>query len=193
MGLLKVQSGEIHFDGHSLLNLSTYEISRLGIAYVPEGRRIFSRLSVRENLVATARGAAVEDAWTLSRTLDFFPALAPRMNRHATTLSGGEPHMLAIGRALMLNPSLLIMDEATERLAPLVRRQIWERLEDLKRSGLSILIVDKHIDRLRQLADHHYILEKGRIVWQGDSRQLQQDQVLTAKYIGLQDSAPLSA
>lgn len=190
MGLTSVQHGEIHFDGHSLLSLSSHEISRLGIAYVPEGRRIFSRLSVRENLLATSRGNHAADAWTLERTLDFFPALTPRLHHAGTTLSGGEQQMLAIGRALMLNPRLLILDEATEGLAPMVRSQIWERLDLLKQSGLSILIVDKHIERLKLLADHHYILQKGRIVWQGDSQQLQKDQAHTEKYIGLQNTPP---
>ena len=193
MGLLRVQAGTIRFDTQPLTKMRAYEISRLGIAYVPEGRRIFSRLSVRENLLATARETRASGAWNLQRVLDFFPALAPRQHHRGTTLSGGEQQMLAIGRALMLNPRLLILDEATEGLAPLVRGLIWERLEDLKRSGLSILIVDKHIERLKRLADHHYIIEKGRIAWHGDSAQLHQDQTITARFIGLQDSRTGSA
>jgi len=186
MGLVSIQSGQITFDHTPLTNISTFRISRLGIGYVPEGRRIFPNLTVAENLLATARGSGMENAWTLARVLEFFPALKPHLKQMGGTLSGGEQQMLAIGRALLLNPRLLILDEATEGLAPLIRQQIWDRLADLKHSGLSILIVDKHIARLKELADYHYIIEKGRIVWRGNSKELDADEQVTEKFIGVQ-------
>ncbi len=186
MGLVKVHSGEIELDGQSLIDQSSFNISRLGVAYVPEGRRIFGNLNVHENLIATARGQQAENAWSLERVLEFFPALKPRLKQMGGTLSGGEQQMLAIGRALLLNPRVLILDEATEGLAPLIRQQIWDRLADLKHTGLSILIIDKHIARLKTLADFHYIIEKGRIVWRGDSEALDADEQVTEKYIGVQ-------
>lgn len=186
MGLVCVHRGGIEFEQQSLRAMPSFEISRLGIAYVPEGRRIFANLSVAENLLATARDNKSDRAWTLARVLKFFPALEPRLKQMGSTLSGGEQQMLAIGRALMLNPKLIILDEATEGLAPLVRQQIWDRLADLKQSGLSILIIDKHIAKLKLLADHHYIIEKGCIVWQGNSQQLDADEQVTQKYIGVQ-------
>ena len=152
---------------------------------MPEGRRIFPGLNVRENLYATARSGA-HSTWTMERVLDFFPTLKERLNHPGGTLSGGEQQMLAIGRALLLNPKLLILDEATEGLAPMVRQQIWERLQTLKESGLSILIIDKHIKRLKSLADYHYVVEKGRIVWRGDSQALDADEQATRQYIGVQ-------
>lgn len=186
MGLAAVTRGKIEFTGVPLTHMESYQISRLGIGYVPEGRRIFANLSVRENLVATARNRATGDAWNLEKVLAFFPALEPRLTQMGSTLSGGEQQMLAIGRALLLNPTLLILDEASEGLAPLMRQQIWARLEDLKHSGLSILIVDKHIAHLKSLADYHYIIEKGQIVWRGNSEELDADEQVTARYIGVQ-------
>jgi len=186
MGLVDVRHGSIDLDDTPLLDKTAFNISRLGIAYVPEGRRIFSNLNVQENLIATARGQKNNDAWTLQRVLEFFPALKPRLKQMGGTLSGGEQQMLAIARALLLNPKLLILDEATEGLAPLIRQQIWDRLADLKHSGLSILIVDKHIARLKTLANYHYIIEKGHIVWSGDSAALDSDEQVTQKYIGVQ-------
>ena len=186
MGLVEVRNGRITLDDIPLRDKPAFNISRLGIAYVPEGRRIFSNLNVQENLIATARGQKNNDAWTLQRVLEFFPALKPRLKQMGGTLSGGEQQMLAIARALLLNPKLLILDEATEGLAPLIRQQIWDRLADLKHTGLSILIVDKHIARLKTLADYHYIIEKGHIVWSGDSTALDADEQVTQKYIGVQ-------
>ncbi len=191
MGLVNVHNGRIIFDNHNLSDKTPFEISRLGIGYVPEGRRIFPNLNVAENLLATARKAKSQETlpekiWTLERVLNFFPALKPRLKQMGGTLSGGEQQMLAIGRALLLNPELLILDEATEGLAPLVRQQIWDRLADLKQSGLSILIVDKHINKLKMLADFHYIIEKGHIVWSGNSEALDADEQVTHQYIGVQ-------
>jgi branched-chain amino acid transport system ATP-binding protein len=191
MGLIKVNSGNIRFDNTGITGRPPFEISRLGIGYVPEGRRIFPNLNVAENLLATARNTSAPQAgagepWTLDRVLEFFPALKPRLKQMGATLSGGEQQMLAIGRALLLNPKLLILDEATEGLAPLVRRQIWDRLADLKQSGLSILIIDKHINKLKILADYHYIIEKGHIVWSGNSEAMDADEQVTQKYIGVQ-------
>jgi branched-chain amino acid transport system ATP-binding protein len=191
MGLVNVNSGDIRFDNTSLPGKPPFDISRLGIGYVPEGRRIFPNLNVAENLLATARNTRdpqyqAGEPWTLERVLDFFPALKPRLKQMGATLSGGEQQMLAIGRALLLNPKLLILDEATEGLAPLVRRQIWGRLADLKQSGLSILIIDKHINKLKILANYHYIIEKGHIVWSGNSEALDADEQVTQKYIGVQ-------
>lgn len=185
MGLNRITGGSIVFDGVDLQGQSAYTISRLGIGYVPEGRRIFPTLNVRENLHATARPGE-DNTWTMERVLELFPRLKERLNHMGGTLSGGEQQMLAIGRALLLNPKLLILDEATEGLAPLVRGQIWERLQTLKQSGLSILIIDKHIKRLKDLADYHYIVEKGRIVWRGDSKALDADEQVTRQYIGVQ-------
>jgi len=186
MGLIEVRKGQIELQGKSLQGQPAFHISRLGIAYVPEGRRIFANLNVEENLIATARGQNTDAAWNLQRVLEFFPALKPRLKQMGGTLSGGEQQMLAIGRALLLNPKLLILDEATEGLAPLIRQHIWERLSDLKQTGLSILVIDKHIARLKTLADHHYIIEKGHIVWSGDSKALDADEQVTEKYIGVQ-------
>ncbi len=186
MGLVEIRSGDIQFEGKSLKQLGTFEISRLGIGYVPEGRRIFGNLNVEENLIATARLGDANREWTLERVLDFFPALKPRLKQMGGTLSGGEQQMLAIGRALLLNPKLLILDEATEGLAPLVRQHIWDRLADIKHTGQAILIIDKHIARLKTLADHHYIIEKGCIVWSGNSEALDADEQVTEKYIGVQ-------
>lgn len=191
MGLVSIHHGRISFDDINLSGKAPFEISRLGIGYVPEGRRIFPNLNVEENLLATARkakshGTLPRESWTLARVLSFFPALEPRLKQMGSTLSGGEQQMLAIGRALLLNPELLILDEATEGLAPLVRQQIWDRLADLKQSGLSILIIDKHINKLKMLADYHYIIEKGHIVWSGNSEALDADEQVTQKYIGVQ-------
>ena len=163
-----------------------YQVAQLGIGLVPEGRQIFPNLSVGENLIATAANyAASDDPWTLERVLDFFPRLAERLDHQGNQLSGGEQQMLAIGRALMLNPRLLILDEATEGLAPLIRQEIWRRLEQLKQSGLTILLIDKNIDEFAHIADQHYIVEKGQVVWQGVSDQLIGDAELKASYLGI--------
>jgi branched-chain amino acid transport system ATP-binding protein len=186
IGTLVCRSGEILFDGEAINGKPAYEVAQLGIGLVPEGRQIFPNLSVRENLVATAANySGSDDPWTLDKVLEFFPRLRERLNNQGNQLSGGEQQMLAIGRALMLNPRLLILDEATEGLAPLIRQEIWRRLEQLKQSGLTILLIDKNIDEFAHIADRHYIVEKGRIVWQGNSDELTADANLKARYLGI--------
>jgi len=178
--------GEIRFDGELVSGRPAYEVAQRGIGLVPEGRQVFPNLTVRENLLATAANySGSGDPWTLDSVLDFFPRLAERLGNSGSQLSGGEQQMLAIGRALMLNPRLLILDEATEGLAPLIRQEIWRRLEQLKQGGLTILLIDKNIDELTQLADRHYIIEKGRVVWDGDSDALTADAELKARYLGI--------
>ena len=186
MGTLASRSGEIRFEGEIINGRPAFEVAQLGIGLVPEGRQIFPNLSVRENLIATAANySASDDPWTLDKVLEFFPRLRDRLNNQGSQLSGGEQQMLAIGRALMLNPRLLILDEATEGLAPLIRQEIWRRLEQLKQSGLTILLIDKNIDEMAQIADRHFIIEKGRVVWQGDSSELSTDADLKARYLGI--------
>jgi branched-chain amino acid transport system ATP-binding protein len=186
IGTLPSRSGEIRFDGEVINGMPAYEVAQLGIGLVPEGRQIFPNLSVRENLIATAANySASNDPWTLDRVLEFFPLLQKRLNSQGSQLSGGEQQMLAIGRALMLNPRLLILDEATEGLAPLIRQEIWRRLEQLKQSGLTILLIDKNIDEFVDIADRHFIVEKGQVVWQGNSDALTSDAVLKARYLGI--------
>jgi len=164
----------------------TAKSAQLGIGLVPEGRQVFPNLSVRENLIATAANyAGSDDPWTLERVLEFFPRLSERLDNQGNQLSGGEQQMLAIGRALMLNPRLLILDEATEGLAPLIRQEIWRRLEQLKNSGLTILLIDKNIDEFAAIADRHFIVEKGQVVWQGNSDGLTADAELKARYLGI--------
>jgi len=155
---------------------------------VPEGRQIFPNLSVRENLVATARRRADADGgedWTFDKVVDLFPALAARLESAGNQLSGGEQQMLAIGRALMTNPQLLILDEATEGLAPLIRTEIWNCLADLKTARQSILVIDKNVAALTKIADRHHIVEKGRVVWTGSSDELRADADLQARYLGV--------
>ena len=186
IGTLASRAGEIRFDGEIINGRPAYEIAQLGIGLVPEGRQVFPNLSVRENLGATAANySGSDDPWTLDRVLDFFPRLRERLGNQGSQLSGGEQQMLAIGRALMLNPRLLILDEATEGLAPLIRQEIWRRLEQLKHSGLTILLIDKNIDELAHIADRHFIIEKGQVVWQGDSDELTGDASLKARYLGI--------
>jgi len=186
IGTLPSRNGEIRFDGEVINGMPAYEVAQLGIGLVPEGRQIFPNLSVRENLIATAANySASNDPWTLDRVLEFFPLLQKRLNNQGSQLSGGEQQMLAIGRALMLNPRLLILDEATEGLAPLIRQEIWHRLEQLKQSGLSIFLIDKNIDEFADIADRHFIVEKGQVVWQGDSEALSGDAELKARYLGI--------
>jgi branched-chain amino acid transport system ATP-binding protein len=165
---------------------SAYKVAQCGIGLVPEGRQIFPNLSVRENLVATAANySAANDPWTLDKVLEFFPSLRERLYNMGNQLSGGEQQMLAIGRALMLNPVLLILDEATEGLAPLIRQEIWNRLNRLKETGLSILLIDKNIEDLARIADRHYVIEKGRVVWEGESAALMKDPELKMRYLGV--------
>ncbi len=186
LGLVRCQSGEIHFNETLIHNLPPHLIAQQGIGLVPEGRQIFPNLTVRENLVAfSANFSGISQPWDIDRVLDLFPPLKPRLQNMGSHLSGGEQQMLAIGRALMLNPKLLILDEATEGLAPLVRKQIWQRLNELKKTGLSIMLIDKNLDDLINIADRHYIIEKGKIVWQGDSQQLTADATLRFRYLGI--------
>ncbi len=186
LGIIASRGGQIRFDGERVDGRPAYEIAQLGIGLVPEGRQVFPNLSVRENLLATAANySASDDPWTLDRVLEFFPRLRERLENQGAQLSGGEQQMLAIGRALMLNPRLLILDEATEGLAPLIRQEIWRRLEQLKQTGLTILLIDKNIDELTQIADRHFIIEKGQIVWHGDSAALVADSELKARYLGV--------
>jgi branched-chain amino acid transport system ATP-binding protein len=186
IGTLICRSGEILFDGEAINGKPAYEVAQLGIGLVPEGRQIFPNLSVRENLIATAANySGSDDPWTLGKVLEFFPRLRERLNNQGNQLSGGEQQMLAIGRALMLNPRLLILDEATEGLAPLIRQEIWRRLEQLKQSGLTILLIDKNIDEFAHIADRHYIVEKGQVVWQGNSDELTVDAKLKTRYLGI--------
>jgi len=186
MGLTPARSGAIRFRGERIERLRPDRIARGGIALVPEGRQIFPNLSVRENLVAfAANRSGVSDPWTLEKVLAFFPHLALRMDNLGNQLSGGEQQMLAIGRALMTNPHLLILDEASEGLAPLVREEIWKCLAALKAAGLTILVVDKYVDRLINIADHHTIVERGRVAWRGSSAELAADRALWHRYLGV--------
>src|SRR5512145_3322776 len=172
MGLTQPQAGEVYFSGRRLTGLPTYRVAQAGLGLVPEGRQIFPNLTVRENLVATARpppAGSSAATWTIERIFALFPRLAERAGSMGGQLSGGEQQMLAIGRALMTNPRLLILDEATEGLAPLIRAEIWRCLTQLKSAGQSILLIDKNIGPLLALADRHFILEKGQIVWRGTS------------------------
>jgi branched-chain amino acid transport system ATP-binding protein len=185
-GVLENRQGEIEFEGRRIETLVSHRIARLGIGLVPEGRQIFPNLSVRENLVATAADREKRaNPWTLARVYELFPRLRERETNMGNQLSGGEQQMLAVGRALMTNPKLLILDEATEGLAPLIRLEIWKCLELLKGDGLSILVIDKNVAALTRLASRHYILEKGRIMWSGTSAELQGDEALQHRYLGV--------
>ena len=186
MGLLKARRGDITFAGARIEAAAPHVIARLGVGLVPEGRQIFPNLSVRENLVMAGidRSWGAE-AWTLERVLDFFPRLGERLSNSGTQLSGGEQQMLAIGRALMTNPRLLILDEATEGLAPLVRQDIWRHLAELKAEGLSLLVVDRDLDALTRVADRCCVIEKGVIVWSGDGRDLSQNRSDVERRIGV--------
>ncbi|AZO80344.1 MULTISPECIES: ABC transporter ATP-binding protein [unclassified Bosea (in: a-proteobacteria)] len=186
MGLLAPKGGEISFDGRALQGSAPEVIARCGVGLVPEGRQVFPTLSVRENLVATAANRLGRASpWTLSRVYALFPRLQERAGQSARTLSGGEQQMLAVGRALMTNPKLLILDEATEGLAPVIRAEIWRCLEALKAQGQSILLIDKNISVLKRLADRHYIIEKGRTVWSGSSSDLAANAELVHRYVGV--------
>jgi branched-chain amino acid transport system ATP-binding protein len=184
MGLMKPLSGHIMFKGEDIDGLPADRVARLGIGLVPEGRQIFTALSVRENLVATAANRLGRDnPWTLSRIFALFPRLDERQEQNGATLSGGEQQMLAIGRALMTNPDLLILDEATEGLAPVIRAEIWRCIETLKQAGQSILIVDKNLAVLERLADRHYVIEKGRTIWSGTSTDLARDRAEVHRHV----------
>ena len=186
LGILRPQSGRIMFEGVGIQGLPSYKVAQAGIGLVPEGRQIFPNLSVRENLIATARARQGEgENWTFDKVLDLFPALAPRLESAGNQLSGGEQQMLAVGRALMTNPKLLVLDEATEGLAPLVRQEIWSCLADLKTAKQSILVIDKNVAALTKIADRHHIVEKGRVVWNGTSDELRADKTLQERYLGV--------
>ncbi|TAL75590.1 MAG: ABC transporter ATP-binding protein [Burkholderiaceae bacterium] len=184
-GLLPSVAGIIQFENKRLNGLAPYRIGRLGISLVPEGRQIFPTLSVEENLVATASRSTGASQWTLDRIYRFFPPLKERRQNLGTQLSGGEQQMLAIGRALMTNPRLLVLDEATEGLAPIVRAEIWKVLKELKHEGLSMIVVDKNIKALLRLADRNFILDKGVTVWRGSSPELSARPDLIDRYIGV--------
>ncbi len=188
MGLVPARAGRVTFQERDLTGQPAHIIARRGIGLVPEGRQIFIRLSVEENLIATAANRGVNKQiapWTLRRVFDLFPRLEERRHQSAATLSGGEQQMLAIGRALMTNPALLILDEATEGLAPLIRQDIWACLAKLKSEGLSILVVDRNLDEMMRLADRHNVVEKGRVVWSGSSVELAQDRHVIEQRIGV--------
>ena len=186
-GMLASSAGEIEVGGLRTRGLPPHRIARQGLALVPEGRQIFTELTVEENLVATARGVHNSHgrAWTLDRVYQFFPRLRERKSNLGWQLSGGEQQMLAIGRALMTNPKLLVLDEATEGLAPVIREDIWRTLGELKREGLAQIVIDKNVGRLLRLADHHVVIEKGRVVWQGDSDQLRAQPDIVHQYLGV--------
>ena len=187
MGQLPLTAGRISRFGNDQPDQLPFQIARLGLGLVPEGRQIFSNLDVTENLKAFYRPPRDGGGshWHYERVLDLFPRLAERRDHAGNHLSGGEQQMLAIGRALMTNPKLLILDEATEGLAPIIRTQIWDCLATLKAEGQSILIIDKNVKPIARLADHHYILDKGRVVWNGDSKTLLATEGLTARYLGV--------
>lgn len=182
MGLTPARAGSIRFDGDEIRGLPAYKIAQRGIGLVPEGRQIFPNLSVRENLVATA---VARGEWTLDSVYDLFPRLRERETSMGNQLSGGEQQMLAVGRALMTNPRLLILDEATEGLAPLIRAEIWRCLSRLKATGLSVLVIDKNVGALMKVADRHFLIERGRVVWSGDSAALAAAPDVQHRYLGV--------
>jgi branched-chain amino acid transport system ATP-binding protein len=184
MGLLPVWKGQIAWRGQPMQNQAPYRMARVGLGYVPEGRQVFPNLSVRENLVATAANRRREaHPWTLEKVYALFPRLAERASNFGNQLSGGEQQMLAVARALMTNPELLILDEATEGLSPLVRQEIWEALAGLKAAGMAILVVDKNLGPLLRLGDRHHIIEKGQFIWSGTSDAFVADPTLKSRYL----------
>jgi branched-chain amino acid transport system ATP-binding protein len=186
MGILSVIAGNIKFEEKTISNLPSFRVAKYGIGLVPEGRQIFPNLTVRENLIATAIPTTNKgDGWSLERVIDLFPILRDRLGSMGNQLSGGEQQMLAIGRALMTNPRLLILDEATEGLAPMIRHEIWTCLQRLKQESLALLVIDKNVDILSQIADRHYIVEKGKVVWKGTSLELRANEELKQRYLGV--------
>jgi branched-chain amino acid transport system ATP-binding protein len=183
MGLTRARTGSIRFEGGEISGLAAYKVAQRGIGLVPEGRQIFPNLTVRENLVATA--VPRDGGWTLARVFELFPRLAERQASMGNQLSGGEQQMLAVGRALMTNPRLLILDEATEGLAPLIRAEIWRCLARLKETGLSILVIDKNVGALLRVADRHFLIERGRVVWRGTSAELASVPDVQHRYLGV--------
>jgi branched-chain amino acid transport system ATP-binding protein len=185
-GLLPITSGSIAISGQAVSQLRPHRIARLGVGLVPEGRHIFPNLSVRENLLmAEANPGGLPDAWTMAKVIEFFPRLGERLSNGGGQLSGGEQQMLAIGRALMTNPQLLVLDEATEGLAPVIREEIWRRLIDLKALGLAMLIIDKEVDALSTFADRHYVVEKGTVIWSGSNQALADDAAIRERFLGI--------
>jgi branched-chain amino acid transport system ATP-binding protein len=186
MGIMRPKAGTVHFAGQALAGLPSYRVARAGLGLVPEGRQIFPNLSVRENLVATAANRnALPEPWTLEKVFALFPRLEERQGNMGNQLSGGEQQMLAIARALMTNPRLLILDEATEGLAPLIRADIYRSIAQMKTTGLSILVIDKDVKQITRVADRHYVLEKGRVVWSGTSSDLAASDEVQHKYLGV--------
>jgi branched-chain amino acid transport system ATP-binding protein len=186
MGLTRATAGSIRFDGEDIRDLPSYRVAKLGIGLVPEGRQVFPNLTARENLMATASNRTeAREPWTLEKVFALFPRLASRAGAMANLLSGGEQQMLAIGRALMTNPRLLILDEATEGLAPLIRDEIWRCLASLRAAGQSILVIDKNVGALTRIADRHTIIERGRVVWTGNSEALARSADIQHRYLGI--------
>jgi len=186
MGIIPASSGTIQYRDREISALESFSIAKLGLGLVPEGRQIFPNLTVRENLIATASNRIGKaNPWVIDRVLAMFPSLESRISAMGNLLSGGEQQMLAIGRALMTNPHLLILDDATEGLAPLVRQDIWSALQELKDEGMSILIVDKNLNDLINLADHMTVIEKGTTVWSGDTHSFRQESWVQQKYLGI--------
>jgi branched-chain amino acid transport system ATP-binding protein len=185
MGMVRSRAGTIRFGGRALHGLPSYRVAQAGLGLVPEGRQVFPNLTVRENLVATAARRSGAAQWTLARVYALFPELAGRERNLGSQLSGGEQQMLAIGRALMTNPRVLILDEATEGLAPLVCAEIYRAIAGLKESGLAILIIDKDLKALTRIADRHHVIEKGRIVWSGGPAELARDREMQHRYLGV--------
>jgi branched-chain amino acid transport system ATP-binding protein len=185
MGLIRPKAGRVTVAGRDLTGAAPFRIAQAGIGLVPEGRMIFPTLSVEENLIATAASRFGTARWDIARIYDFFPRLKERRANRGNQLSGGEQQMLAIGRALMTNPRLIILDEATEGLAPIIRQEIWACLAALKREGESILVIDKNVDALAKIADRHIVLEKGRVVWRGTSDDLRSDAAVKDRFLHL--------
>jgi len=186
MGLTPARAGSIRFAGSEIRSVPAFRVAQLGIGLVPEGRQIFPNLNVRENLVATAANRRQSgNPWTLDRVCELFPRLGQRIGSMGNQLSGGEQQMLAIGRALMTNPRLIILDEATEGLAPLVRAEIWQCLTRLKQASQSILVIDKNVGALTRIADRHYLIERGRVVWTGSSNELAAAPEVQHRYLGI--------
>ena len=183
MGLVPLRVGDLRFEGKSLVGSPSYKVAQAGLGLVPEGRQVFATLTVEENLIATRANRSGKARFDLAAIYAFFPRLQERRGNFGNQLSGGEQQMLAIGRALMTNPKLLILDEATEGLAPLVRTEIWAALNQLRNEGQSILVIDKHLDALLPLANRHVIIEKGRVVWTGTSAQLQAQRATVDRYL----------
>jgi branched-chain amino acid transport system ATP-binding protein len=186
MGLTPATAGSIRLAGTDIRRLPSYRVAQLGVGLVPEGRQVFPNLSARENLIATAANrSGAGNPWTYDKVCALFPRLAERIESMANLLSGGEQQMLAIGRALMTNPRLLILDEATEGLAPLIRAEIWRCLARLREEGLAVLVIDKNVAALTRLADRHYLIERGRVVWTGTSKELAANPDIQHRYLGV--------